>query len=438
MGKSNVEKKAAQRAKKQAAKAEANALNQAQTTDTVEVGEQTQTLEVKLSVRQAAEEKLRLRVRELGTLVSNDMVNRPSRATGTGSVNLETNHFVIKLGKLDMLQTYSISINPAPTSQRMRRRILYLLLNQYAQDFARAATDYSATLVSIGPVSNSGTTSPPTSQTLPSMADLSLTTQSSPSNQISLQPQGVSVQFEVNYYGECEERPRDPPTLYTVTLDSGKDISIKSLIDFVSQLLQDPGNGKPKEDVFAPETVVTALNILLAHKPNQAEDVVNISRNSFFNTTAEEREALTGGLEAYIGFTRSVKLATDRLLLNVNATASAFYVPGTLEGLMIQAFRPHNQIRFEDRVLVTKFIKGLRVVALYGKKRVYTVFGLPKWDHFNQRPTANNLTFTRDAVDAAGQPKIDAPTGELEQESLTVRQYLENSMLRPTCDGTTC
>jgi hypothetical protein len=58
---------------------------------------------------------------------------------------------------------------------------------------------------------------------------------------------------------------------------------------------------------------------------------------------------------------------------------------------------------YHDRVLLERFIKGIRVQAVHGTKRVYTIFGLAvSEDGPGARPISANVTFDEHVKDENG------------------------------------
>ena len=271
--------------------------------------------------------------------------------TAGKTCDLKANYFLLDPGKDQTLHRYSVKILEKTTSARMRRRILYLLLKQHESAMDKAATDYHQTLFSM----------------------------------VTLQNHPASQYYVVDYYGEGETKGREGPQkkLYTVILVHQKCFPVKVLLTFL-QNSRDPSlpNG------FSAEEYVSAFNIILARKPNQNPNVQHAGSSLFFDT----RTGLTGrtdlgrGLEAYIGFVRSVRASQGQLLVNVNAKGSAFYKHLRMDWL-IHAWSGGSETKeSNDRNMLERFIKGIRVQATYGNNRVYTVFGFAPWE--NERPTS--------------------------------------------------
>lgn len=348
--------------------------------------------------------------------ISEDDRKMPSNRTpvevGGTSVEILTNYFSLGFTKLKALHMYSIKVTenrsaseendtrkePAKAgdipgtaaktntiSGRMQRRILWLLFEQQRSAMNKAATDYRQSLVSTA--------------TLPDHP--------------------ASKPYNVDYYGESETQPRQGPHArsFTVVLDYIKSLPMENLRKF----LQNPNDPDLPKDL-KPEEFVTAFNMMISQIPNQDPNFQHVGSMSFFNLhdSFTEHVKLGNGLNARLGFTRSVRASHGQLSINVNSTGSAFYDVVRLDWL-IDAWCESIEGQSENRIMLEKFIKGLRVETTYdirNSKRVHTVFGLAPW--ISDRPTANKVTFSEDEKDAAGKK-----TGK--RRKWTVQGYFDQS-----------
>jgi hypothetical protein len=192
-------------------------------------------------------------------------------------IDLKANYFLLEPNKGQTLYRYSV-------------KILYLLFEQHHSTMNTAATDYHQTLFSTMPFQNHPT----------------------------------SRYYKVDYYGEGEIQPRKgkQEKIFTVVLIFEKVLPIQDLANFLESS-RDPN----LLNTFSAEEYVNAFNILLSRTPNQNPNVQHIGSSSFFDkhTPVKARQDLERGLEAYVGFVRSVRASQGQLLLNVNAKGSAFY-----------------------------------------------------------------------------------------------------------------
>lgn len=87
----------------------------------------------------------------------------------------------------------------------------------------------------------------------------------------------------------------------------------------------------------AKENLIQALNIIMANHPNRQDGVFQSGQNRFFRYPDADLYPsldLQGGLIAVRGYYSSVRCATSRILLNLNAQCSPFYKAVNLVGLM--------------------------------------------------------------------------------------------------------
>ena len=126
--------------------------------------------------------QLRLSLLSFGETDQQLAVRPASGGSGIAEPSL-TNYYQVEKPKFDAIYQYSIDIQPVPSSLRMRRRILYLMLHHTQYGMGKAATDYRQLLVTV---------------------------ERHDSN-------GESIQKPIDYYGEGENGPRQgvDTTVYT-------------------------------------------------------------------------------------------------------------------------------------------------------------------------------------------------------------------------------
>ncbi|EME45593.1 hypothetical protein DOTSEDRAFT_71332 [Dothistroma septosporum NZE10] len=108
--------------------------------------------------------------------------------------------------------------------------------------------------------------------------------------------------------------------------------------------------------------VVQLFNIILGKTPNSADAVRAIGQNNFYPFHPHpgiERYDLGGGLEALRGYYTSVRPAVNRLLVNLNVTAGAFFKPLQIIDLL-REFRGNPEQQ-------EAFIRMLKVKCPYKK-----------------------------------------------------------------------
>ncbi|KXT00458.1 hypothetical protein AC578_1932 [Pseudocercospora eumusae] len=118
--------------------------------------------------------------------------------------------------------------------------------------------------------------------------------------------------------------------------------------------------------------LVQLMNIVLTKAPSGAHAVRNVGQNTFYpypDHPGVELYNLGGGLQALRGYYSSIRPAVNRLLVNLNVTAGAFYKPGPLLDLW-KAAHTASLDQLEG------FFRGLKVEAHYikdGKQQAFRV-----------------------------------------------------------------
>ncbi|KAJ5505509.1 hypothetical protein N7453_004466 [Penicillium expansum] len=110
------------------------------------------------------------------------------------------------------------------------------------------------------------------------------------------------------------------------------------------------------------------LNILMSAYPYRDSSVAIIGkgRNKFFRMDRRKQSMeMRGGAEAVRGYYSSVRLGAGRIFLNLNVSHGAFFNECLLSDILI-AF---VQIYGNDRKLIGRFLKGLKVHALHLEAR---------------------------------------------------------------------
>jgi hypothetical protein len=133
------------------------------------------------------------------------------------------------------------------------------------------------------------------------------------------------------------------------------------------------------------------LNIFLNHYAKSANALATIgSSKSFALNQSAARGDLGAGLEVIRGFFSSVRIATARVLVNINVSHGAFYHSGPLPGLM-HSYGTGNTAGLE------RFLKMVRVQTTHLPEkrnkanqvipRIKTIFGLARMDDGIKGPT---------------------------------------------------
>lgn len=238
------------------------------------------------------------------------------------------------------LHRYDIQISPAAAGKKLFR-VVQLLLQSPELAGGDVATDFRSTLVS--------KTKFPQDEIL----------------------------IEVTYRSEGEDEPGARATIYTVRVLYTKTLSIGELINYLNSTSLGQSLGDKQE-------LTQAFNIVLNHYAKSTKNLVTIgSTNSFSLSNSAAREDLGAGLEVIRGFFSSVRIATCRILVNINVSHGAFYQAAPLPALMIN-YGVHSTAMLE------RFLKLLRIQTTHLPERrnkaneviprVKTIFGLARKD----------------------------------------------------------
>ena len=97
---------------------------------------------------------------------------------------------------------------------------------------------------------------------------------------------------------------------------------------------------------------------------------------SFF--TDNETWNIGGGIELWRGYFQSLRPAIDRMLLNVDISTGAMYMPGPLIGLALahlnlppnrpDALAPRRGFPDRERLRLQRFITGLKITTSHGQR----------------------------------------------------------------------
>lgn len=170
-------------------------------------------------------------------------------------------------------------------------------------------------------------------------------------------PGGDEMNREVVYPPDKDGvKPRSQKT-YTVPIKKDKTFQLSELAEYLAST-------DPSAVYHAKDEVVQTLNILRNYHPRMAGgNIITIGAHKVFIPSANNQEMdLSGGLIGLKGSYASIRLATSRVLVNVNVSHAAFYRHGPLLGL-VRDYRDANRaqgISYNDYKLAA-FLKRLKV-----------------------------------------------------------------------------
>lgn len=267
---------------------------------------------------------------------------RPGYGTRGAKVELTANYVELLPASNMVLYRYNIDVSPEAAG-RKRHRIVQLLLetSEMSAYKGHIATDFRSTIVSKVKFTHDD--------------DI----------------------IQIQYRSEGEDEPTTSAIVYKARAQYTNTLSVGELVDWM--------NSTNLAQSFEHKQELTqAFNIFLNHYAKSANNLATIgSSKSFSLHQNAARGDLGAGLEVIRGFFSSVRIATCRILVNINVSHGAFYHNGPLPGLM-QNYGTRNTSALE------KFLKLIRVRTTHLKEkrnkanevipRIKTIFGLARKD----------------------------------------------------------
>lgn len=285
---------------------------------------------------------------------TNDPLMRPSYGTGGEPVTLWANYVEMLAPRKLTLYRYHISIDPPEASWRKCEQIIRLWLGmaEMAEFKDDIVTDFRSNLISHKKLELS--------------------------------------EYQFAYLAENENEPSPRATNYRVAIRSTGTFSVAQLIDFLTSTSLDA--------VYSEKLpIIQALNILVHHHAkSKPKDLAVIGSTKIFPVhSATNSSTLSPGIVALRGFFSSVRVATCRILINVNLSHGAFYASMPLIDLIQKRFPNPDKINYRH---VQSFLRKLRVEVTHLNGRIKTISGLanehdghglehpPQVQHFAAKP----------------------------------------------------
>ncbi|OJA18329.1 hypothetical protein AZE42_02798 [Rhizopogon vesiculosus] len=245
---------------------------------------------------------------------------RPDFGTVGEHIELRTNFFHVRIPK-GPLNEYVISITPVVSVRRIEHRIFQLAEQTTAWNLAgmsgHVAHDSRTRLISA---------------------------------RVLAQPLAIRVP----YYDDGQTGPpAQGGKEYTLTITFVKKINTQDITMYLNE------DAQYRSYNILP--IISALNLILA--AHSLWSGIKIRQARYFRSAATPSN-LGGGLEAWKGFSTSVRPAHGQLMVNVNVCTTAFYTPGNLAVQMKTFYYSSFGARMEF------FCRGLRVTALGARKIV--------------------------------------------------------------------
>ena len=286
---------------------------------------------------------------------------RPGYGTRGHAVTLWANYFQILPKSDSTLYRYTIQVHPVsspkkkasqgteedpPKGRKLRRTIeLFLKGSPFDEMQNEFATDFVSTLVTTKLIEE-----PLPSRRVPYIRDF-----------------------------EEEAKPQDPE--FDIRVIEPQTLSISQLLDYIQ-------SGSTALDGDDRARYIQVLNIILGYWPKTLDSISSQGANRHYTVSGQLAESfpLGAGAVAWRGFFVSARLATMKILYNVQVKNGAFYEEGPLKS-MIDA---HHAEPGRSQFKLNKFLKRVRVELTHltsrsgssssarsrAKKHVKTIFGL--------------------------------------------------------------
>ncbi|KAL1394200.1 putative RNA interference and gene silencing protein [Phyllosticta capitalensis] len=155
------------------------------------------------------------------------------------------------------------------------------------------------------------------------------------------------ITLDIMYRAEGQDEPLPNARQYKVRAKYIQTHSFAEVVNFATS--SDMGTQFPDQGPS-----IQALNIFFNHHAKSTDGLTAVGRKAFSIGPGAQRLDLGHGLYAMRGFYSSVRMATCRILVNVNVSYAAFFQDIPLENLM-QKHGVENKYRLE------KFLKKLKI-----------------------------------------------------------------------------
>lgn len=166
-------------------------------------------------------------------------------------------------------------------------------------------------------------------------------------------------EFQIPYRAEKEDEASPRAKTYQIRLQPTGTLSVAQLTEFLTSTDLQLGCTEKLP-------IIQALNILVRHYAKSHSDLAAIGSAKTFSLRSGSNLGLGGGLTALRGFFSSVRVATCRILVNVNISHGAFYDAIPLDQL-IQRYRQANRGNYYDKLL--SFLCKVRVKVTHLPER---------------------------------------------------------------------
>ncbi|RYP01251.1 hypothetical protein DL764_006254 [Monosporascus ibericus] len=287
-----------------------------------------------------------------------------SRKDGS-AVKLWANYVDMNINDKNLrLYRYAIAVEPSAVGKKLER-IVWLLLHatKLSQHKGDIVSDFKATLIS--------------------RKDLG---------------ELAKYTYNVPYFSELEDTPSEAAKRYNVRLDLQYALPISDLGRYMTS--QDSTKAYPRK-----LEMIQSLNIFLNHYTKVTKSLISVGSNRTFPLSADtdNMRELGVGIRALKGFFASARIATNRLLVNVNVSHSAFFksIPLTeLLRLFKDRFLKDNPRKGDEMLFALHyFLEGISIRTTHRRQN-----GGPN----EEIKTISGLATQGDGKDLDKQPGIPA------------------------------
>ncbi|OAA59232.1 RNA interference and protein silencing protein [Niveomyces insectorum RCEF 264] len=272
---------------------------------------------------------------------------RPGYGTKGSSVVLWANYVVLTASPKIVLHRYDVSVTPTVTGKKLAQVVRLLLDSpELAPKKSDIVTDFRSTLIA----------------------------------RTKLDDQTVAVP----YRAEREDEPRAGAPVYRVQLRLTNTLAVSELLAYLAST-----DRSAQYDAKLP--IIQAFNIVFNHYAKSSSDLATLGAARTFSLRPQSSGGgggggsgsardLGNGLTALRGFFASVRVATARVLVNVNVAHAAFYQAGPLDQCM-QRFDARRGLHKLEAFLKRVRVQTTHLKAKTNKRgevvpRIKTIFGL--------------------------------------------------------------
>ena len=251
---------------------------------------------------------------------TNNLPYRPGFGTQGKKVTLWANYFELIPALKLVLYRYHINVDPEVKGMKGEQIIRLLLEMPTLAEFkGDLVTDFKSTLIS--------------RKKLPQ----------------------ETLHFDVTYRAEKEDEPSPKAKTYRIQVGFTNTLTVAQLTEFLTSTRLTLGCSEKLP-------IMQALNIIVRHFAKSNSNLIAIGSSKTFSLSSNSAQKTLGdGLTALRGFFSSVRVATSRILVNVNVSHGAFYQAIRLDDLLL-TFKPEDRKNYPK---LKKFLSKVRVKLIH-------------------------------------------------------------------------